>query len=156
MNCHRYNIKEIHWNMPAIDQCEAEVIRALQKSGWRVTHQPFAIKIERSRAGYIYADLRLQRESDSANIIVVEVKCFDSSRTLLEEFYHAVGQYLVYRNALQANQINVSVYLTVPIAVYKEFFLQPLIQSVVKDIHLNVIVIDLDHEEVSQWIISNQ
>ena len=142
--------------MPAIDQCEPQIIRALEKSGWKVTHNPFAIKIERNKAGYIFADLRLEHDTENEHIIIVEVKCFDSSRTILEEFYHAVGQCVVYRNALANNDITTAVYLALPTIAYETFFQKQLIQSVVNDIQLQLIVIDLEKEEVVQWITSNK
>jgi len=142
--------------MPAIDQCEPQVIRALEKSGWTVTHNPFAIKIERDRVGYIFADLRLEHDNDNEHIIIVEVKCFESSRTILEEFYHAVGQCIVYRNALENNNIATKVYLALPTVAYESFFQKQLIQSVLNDIQLQLIVIDLEKEEVVEWITSNR
>ena len=142
--------------MPAIDRCEPQMIRAFQKSGWIVTHQPFAIKVDKTRTGYIFADLRLQRSIDHQSIIVVEVKCFESTRTALDEFYQAVGQYIVYRNALSANQILAPVYLAIPLIAYENFLLGELVQAVLKDIHMDLIVIDLEKEEVVEWIISSR
>ncbi|MCI0709173.1 MAG: XisH family protein [Chloroflexi bacterium] len=137
--------------MPAIDLCEQQVIRALQKDDWLVTQQPVPIRIDKSCAGYIYADLRLRQRQGGQSVIVVEVKCFTSKRTPLEEFYQAVGQYVVYRNALALNDTHIPVYLSVPVQVYQTFFKLPLIQSVINDMQVNLVVIDLDKEEVIQW-----
>lgn len=147
----RYSLKE-SFAMPAIDQCEEQVVRALEKSGWLVTHQPFAIRINKSRAGYVYADLRLRQKTDNQTIIVVEVKCFASTRTQLDEFYQAVGQYVSYRNALTINGMQLPVYLSVPSSVYTTFFQIPLIAAVVADIQIKLVVIDLEKEEITQWI----
>lgn len=138
--------------MPAIDQCEEQVVRALEKSGWLVTHRPFAIRINKSRAGYVYADLRLREEINNQTIIVVEVKCFASSRTQLDEFYQAVGQYMTYRNALAINDIRFPVYLSVPQSVYTTFFQIPLIVAVVAEAQIKLVVVDLGKEEVVEWI----
>ena len=138
--------------MPAIDQCEQQVIRALEKDGWSVTHQPFAIRIDKIRGGYIYADLRLRQKQGDRTVIVVEVKCFASTRTLLDEFYQALGQYVVYRNALIINNMKVAVYLSVPADVYQTFFQKSLMRSVLQDMQVNLVVVDLDKEEFVQWI----
>lgn len=138
--------------MPAIDQCEPQIVEALKKAGWQVTHQPFAIKVQRNRSGYIFADLRLENVQSSDPIIVVEIKCFSSTRTILEEFYQAIGQYLVYRNALESRQSSIPVYLAVPSDAYDNFFRQPLIQSVATDISLRLIVVDLEKEVIIRWI----
>jgi len=100
--------------------------------------------------------LRLEHDTNNEHIIIVEVKCFDSTRTILEEFYHAVGQCIVYRNALVNNNITTQVYLALPSVAYDAFFQKQLIQSVVNDIQLQLIVIDLEKEEVVEWIISNK
>lgn len=138
--------------MPAIDLCEPQVINALQKDGWIVTHQPFAIRIDRKRGGYIYADLRLQNANQSESIIVVEVKCFDSTRTHLEDFYQAIGQCTVYTNALALNNIDTPVFLSIPDTIYQTFFQQTLIQSVIKTMQIQMVVIDLQKEEIVQWV----
>ena len=137
--------------MPAIDRCEEQVVRALEKSGWLITHQPFAIRINKSRAGYVYADLRLRQKTNNQMIIVVEVKCFDSTRTQLDEFYQAVGQYVSYRNALTINDIHLPVYLSVPLSVYTTFFQIPLIVTVINDVGIKLVVVDLEKEEIIQW-----
>ena len=81
--------------MPAQDACEPQIIRALEKAGWQMIARTVPIYLEHKRV--VYADLSLQRERQQ--IIVVEVKCFSEKRPLLDQFYHAVGQYLFYRNA---------------------------------------------------------
>ena len=138
--------------MPALDQCEPQVVRALEKAGWRVTNQPFAIRIDKTRASYIYADLRLTKTKTQETAIVVEVKCFADSRNWLDEFYRAVGQYVAYRIALALNGIAVPIYLAVPFPVYIEFFPKPLIESMMQDVYMNLIVINLETEEIVLWI----
>lgn len=138
--------------MPAIDQCEEQVIRALEKADWLVTHHPFAIRIDKSRAGYVYADLRLRQKTNHQTVIVVEVKCFSSTRTQLDEFYQAAGQYVSYRNALALNEMSMPVFLSVPLSVYETFFQLPLVTAVVNNMEINLVVIDLHKEEVIQWI----
>lgn len=147
----RYSLKESRI-MPAIDQCEEQVIRALEKAGWLVTHQPFAIRINKKRAGYVYADLRLRQKTNNQTIIVIEVKYFASTRTHLDEFYQAVGQYMSYRNALTINDMQLPVYLSVPSSVFTTFFQIPLIAAVVADAQIKLVVIDLEKEEIIQWI----
>jgi hypothetical protein len=137
--------------MPASDQCEPQVIRALQKSGWEVTHQPFALRIDRGRTAYVYADLRLSQIQNQQSLIVVEVNCFGGARTILDELYHAIGQYLVYRQALLMNNIQTPVYLSVPETIYSSTFQSLLIDAVLQDIQIKLIVVDLVNEEVVLW-----
>lgn len=136
--------------MPALDQCEPQVIRALQKAGWIVTHQPLQIRISRDEA--VYADLRLVNPENTSTIIVVEVKCFSSTRSLLDEFYHAIGQYIVYRNALALGGYNIPIYLSVPDDVYNTFFQRRMVQSSISDVKIRIVTINLQREEIVRWI----
>jgi hypothetical protein len=70
----------------------------------------------------------------------------------LDEFYQAVGQYVSYRNALTINGMQLPVYLSVPSSVYTTFFQIPLIAAVVADTQIKLVVIDLEKEEITQWI----
>jgi len=97
-------------------------------------------------------DLRLQKSQTEQTIIVVEVKCFESTRPFLDEFYHAIGQVIVYRNALKLNNIESPVYLAIPAVTFRKFFQQVLIEHVLRDTLVNLVVVDLDKEEIVQWM----
>jgi hypothetical protein len=137
--------------MPAIDQCEPQIIRALQKQGWKVIDRPFAIRIGQGKIGYVYADLRLNHIQNQQSLIVVEVKCFSSTRTVLDEFYQAIGQYMVYRHALKMKDIQTPLYLAIPETIYASFFQNQLIADVLQDTRVKQIVVDLEKEEVVLW-----
>jgi XisH protein len=136
--------------MPAIDQCEPHIIKALEKAGWQVTHHPFPIRISRDEG--VFADLRLRHRDNKRTIIVVEVKCFSEKRSLLDEFYHAVGQYLLYRNILTLSNIDVPLYLSVPSNIHSSFFRRKTIQAVVQDAKIRLIVVDMEQEEIVKWL----
>lgn len=134
--------------MPALDACQPQVIRALEKAGWEIIATTVPIHLEHKRM--VYADLSIRRASQQ--IIVVEVKCFSSNRPLLDEFYHAVGQYLFYRNVLTLRDIRTPIYLTVPLQIYNTLFQRFGVQSTVNDAKIKLIIIDLQTEEVKSWI----
>jgi hypothetical protein len=136
--------------MPAIDVCEPAVIRALEKAGWVVVDHPATIHLGRGKGNFIYADLRLRRHDSNQTIIIAEVKCF--TRGLLDEFYHAVGQYVVYRNVLRLNNIATSVYLALPQHIYDTFFQRAFVQATLDDIHMKLVIVDLEKEEATEWI----
>jgi len=64
---------------------------------------------------------------------VIEVKCFSEKRSVFDEFYHAVGQYLLYRNALILKKIDVPIFLSVPVNIYDTFFQRKTVQAVIED-----------------------
>ncbi|MBK9124900.1 MAG: hypothetical protein IPM16_17525 [Chloroflexi bacterium] len=138
--------------MPAIDYCEPQVIRALNRGGYRVTDQSFALRIDITR-GFVFADLRLVRTTEPlSSIIVVEVKCFPETRTALDELYGAIGQYIVYREAMLFNAVEGTLFLAVPMTVFETLLKRPVLDAAIRETKINLIVVDLEHEEVRQWI----
>ncbi len=136
--------------MPAIDSCEPQIIRALQKAGWDVIDKTLPIQLEPKRV--VYADLRLQHTRDGQQIIVVEIKCFLATRPLLDEFYHAVGQYLFYRDALTLRDIHIPIYLAIPAKIHQTLFQRLSVHTTVRNAKIKLIVVDLVTEEVVSWI----
>jgi hypothetical protein len=70
---------------------------------------------------------------------------------LLDEFYHAVGQYLVYRAMLRLLNLNEELYLSVAQTVHDDMFQRSLIRSVIIDAKIKYVVVDLQHEVVEKW-----
>ncbi len=140
--------------MPARDKCEPQVIRALQKAGWKIVKQHFVIRIGKTRHSKVndavYADLLMQYNQQQ--ILVVEIKCFSGKRPYLDDFYHALGQYLVYRDALRMKIPAYPIYLVMPSEAYDELTNQDSIQRTIKNVKMNLIVMDLDVEEIIAWI----
>jgi hypothetical protein len=103
--------------MPALDSCEAQVLRALQKLGWIIHRKPLILDTHERR---VYADFSLQKRTNGTQnqIIVVEVKCFVDPKYDLIEFYNAVGQYLFYRTLLSSNELPFAIYIAIPENVY--------------------------------------
>lgn len=136
--------------MPAIDECQTQMIRALAKEGWQITHQPFAIRISKTEG--VYADLRLQHHHQEQAIIIVEVKCFPETRSLLDEFYHTIGQYVLYRQALAFKNIQTPLFLAIPRHAFIQLSNRPIMANVINEIHVKIVVVDLADEEVVLWI----
>lgn len=134
--------------MPAIDQCEPQVIAALEKQGWRVTHQPLVLRL--SKLELVYPDLRLEHQESHEIVIVVEVKCFPSE-AWLDEFYSVVGQYLYYREMLRAMGKNDPLFVAVPLEIFHGLFSRQVIKSVVQSIQMKLIVVDVELAEVIEW-----
>jgi hypothetical protein len=136
--------------MPAIDQCEPQVIRAFEKAGWRVVEQPFVIPTADRRM--VFADLRLEHTAvPHQQIIVAEIKCFTSGRNELDEFYGALGQYLVYRTALKLRNYDYPLFLVVPHLIYNDFFQREVVRMTIQDAKISLIVVNLEREEIVVW-----
>jgi XisH protein/XisI protein len=86
--------------MPAKDIYHDAVKQALIKDGWTITADPYILIFEDAE---LYADLAAERPISAqrqGQKIVVEIKSF-VGRSLMYDFYAALGQYIVYRNLIQ-------------------------------------------------------
>lgn len=134
-----------------IDNCEPEVISALQKDGWQVARKPYMVFI---KTRYVYADLGLRRGANhhGEQVVVLEVKCFANPKHDLQELYTAIGQYLFYQTALQYVGDYSPLYLALPTTAYKRFQQDAVIMATLAALGINMVIIDVENEEVDQWL----
>lgn len=137
--------------MPAKDKFHELVKTALQNQGWIITHDPYHIDL-----GFVdfYIDLgaeQLLAATKDNEKIAVEIKTFLAPSTILE-FHTAVGQFINYRIALEYDDPERTLYLAVPLDIYKRFFTYSFIQMVIERNQIPLLVYDTEKEEISQWI----
>jgi hypothetical protein len=133
--------------MPVPDKCHQQVVHALEKQGWTVSPNPYSLD---TPLNYLYVDIEAWRSSEES-VIVVEVKCFPDGTSDMTSLYNAIGQYVVYRSLLRKRKKNRRIYLAVPSGVYQGLF-QQLELDIVNELDIDMIVVDMEHEEVEQWI----
>ena len=136
--------------MPALDSCHPQIVRALEKTGWVVLPKPFTLP---SPINNLFVDIQARRptQNGGSEIIVVEVKCFADDSFDMHELYVAIGQYLVYRDLLQQMTVPRSLYLAIPTKAYYGIF-RPLAAVIMIRNQMQLIVINLDTEEVVEWV----
>jgi hypothetical protein len=136
--------------MPALDSCHLQIVHALEKSGWHVAPNQLGLDTPLNN---LFVDIVAHRsvEIGDQEMIVVEAKCFPKSSSGTTELYVAIGQYLVYRELLIANQIDSPIYLAIPTDAYQTIF-KAIGMSVVTKSAIKLIVIDLEREEIEQWL----
>ncbi|QLE42812.1 fatty-acid oxidation protein subunit alpha [Nostoc sp. C052] len=137
--------------MSARDKFHNVVKLALQKDGWRITHDPLLIRIENITDMYI--DLGAERiiaAEREGQIIAVEVKNFIGTSTI-SEFHTAVGQFINYRYALEEIDSERILYLAVPLNTYNDFLNRPFIKTIIQRSQINLIVYDVETEEITRW-----
>jgi hypothetical protein len=83
--------------------------------------------------------------------IAVEIKSF-LGPSVISDFHIALGQFLNYRLALEAQESDRILYLAVPEETYATFFHLPFGQLAVQRYQLKLIVYDAVQEEIMQWI----
>jgi hypothetical protein len=137
--------------MPAKDLYHDAVRTALIKDGWLITDDPYIIKYEDAE---LYADLAAEQPlaaERQGQRIVVEIKSF-VGKSMMYDFHGALGQYIVYRNLIQLTEPDRTLYLAIDDIVYEDFFRRPSIEVIIRQNQLLLIVVDIDKENILQWI----
>lgn len=137
--------------MPKLDLIHNSVKNALIKDGWSITDDPYIIQYRRT---ILYADLGAERplaaERDGLKI-VVEVKSFIGA-SKIQDLKEALGQYDIYRYLLEETAPDHKLYIAISKVAYKTFFTQDVAQLILNKHQLPVIVVDIETEEITQWI----
>ncbi|MFZ4677667.1 MAG: element excision factor XisH family protein [Nodosilinea sp.] len=137
--------------MPSLDLIHNAVKTALIKDGWLVTDDPYIIEYGRTK---LYADLGAEQPlaaERGGEKIVVEVKSFLGA-SKLQDLKEALGQYDIYNYLLEETAPERRLYIAISSGVYQTFFLQDVIQLILRKHQLPLIVVDLEMEVIEQWI----
>lgn len=135
--------------MPALDNCQTSVIRALEKEGGKVLVAPLYIAVPND-VQHFFMDLCVSVPSHKNPIFVVEIKCFDNPKKITQDWYVALG-HLTYREALELSQLQFTLFLAIPKAIYLRT-LTLTTQSVIQTNRINLLVVDFEEEVVWKWI----
>jgi hypothetical protein len=134
--------------MPQIDRCHTQVENALKKAGWTLIHPPQTLYIE---FRYLLVDIEARREQNGTqkHILFAEVKCFRQNTT--NELFTAIGQYIIYQASLDSENDATPLYLAIPKTAYDTIFTKT-IRAAIQQHRIKLLVVDLEKEEISQWI----
>lgn len=137
--------------MPKLDIIHGAVKNAIMKDGWTITDDPFIIEYKKTK---LYADLAAERPiaaERGGQKIVVEVKSFVGT-SKLQDLKEALGQYDIYLYLLEVTEPDRRLFVVVSEKAYKEFFSQETIQLIINRHGLPLIVVNVEKEEIVQWI----
>lgn len=135
----------------AKDKIHGAVKNALIKDGWTITSDPYTIKTaDFNLEADLAVDHPIGAERDGKKI-VVEVKSF-VGRSLITEFYGALGQYLTYEELIQTVEPDRKLFLTVSDLIFNDFFQLETIKRISQKDRLAILVVNTATEEVVQWI----
>ncbi|MDZ4872459.1 MAG: hypothetical protein CLLPBCKN_001847 [Chroococcidiopsis cubana SAG 39.79] len=137
--------------MPKLDLIHDAVKNALLRDGWSITDDPYVIQYRRTT---LYADLGAERpiaaERDGQKL-VVEAKSFVGA-SKIQDLKEALGQYDIYRYLLEATAPDRKLYIAISTIAYNTFFTQDVIQLILKRHQLPLIIVNIEAEEITQWI----
>jgi hypothetical protein len=137
--------------MPKLDIIHNAVKNALVKDSWTITEDPYVIKYKQTK---LYADLGASRPISAQRAgqkIVVEAKSFIGA-SKLQDLKEALGQYDIYLYLLEETAPDRKLYVAVSLEIYRTFFTQDVIQLILNKHQLPLIVVNLELEEIVQWI----
>jgi hypothetical protein len=137
--------------MAQLDKIHNAVKKALVKDDWTITADPYEIRFKDIR---VYADLAAERPftaERNGEKIVVEAKSF-VGRSSVSEFEKALGQYNLYLSFLEETLPEYKLFLAISDKIKDKFFNKIAIRHVIKRFALRLIVIDLEKEEIVEWI----
>ena len=138
--------------MPAKDIFHDKVRNALIKDGWTITGDPYTLKWDDNEK--LFVDLAAEKlliAQKGKEKIAVEVKTF-IGRSTMQDLYLAIGQFVVYRTAIELSEPDRTLFLAVPMEILHEIFGRPKADFLVKGLNLKLIGFDVDKEEIIEWM----
>lgn len=124
-------------------------MRALEKEGWRISHDPYSLKIGMLR---LFIDLGAERvitAERGTEKIAIEIKSFTDDSPVAA-FHEAIGQYDNYLLALEDEEPERAFFLAIPSPIYEGFFQEPFIQKVIARKSVKLIVYQPETEQL-RW-----
>jgi hypothetical protein len=141
--------------VPARDLYHTAVKAALITDGWQVTHDPYHVAFGGRDA---YIALAAQREARDVVLaaergltrIAVEIKTF-TGPSVLADLQQALGQYVLYRTWMRTSEPERRLYLAVDEETAANVFGAAFGQSVADDLHLGLIVVNVQEQRIVAW-----
>jgi XisH protein len=124
---------------------------ALEKEGWKITHDPLTLRVDAVTDLHIDlgAEMLIAAEKESEKI-AIEIKSF-LSQSAISDFHGAMGQFINYRYALADLDPDRKLYLAVSLTTYEGIFARRFVQSVIERAEVNLIIYDTDKEVIYKW-----
>lgn len=138
--------------MPAKDTYHDAVREALEKDGWKITHDPLRI-VWQGKTMFVDlgAEPIIAAEKEHEQI-AVEIKTF-SNPDAVNDIHPAVGQYIFYRAVLRRIQAKRILYLAVPKTAFESLFdAEQVGEVLLEDEQIRMLIYDPVTKEIVQWL----
>lgn len=127
------------------------VKKALDKDNWKITHDPFRLRVGKKRLAMDLGAERLISAEKGSRKIVVEVKSF-VGRSDVKDLQQALGQYILYHQVLVEQQVGRELYLAVPLRTYQTIFQSELGELLLRNGLIRLLVFDETEEVIVEWV----
>lgn len=131
--------------MPVKDRHHEIVKRALIADGWSIVKEQFLIA---TRTRRLFIDIQAKSRTQSATALI-EVKGFASPVDALAE---ALGQYLLYKYAIDYVGLDVPLFLAVPLSAYQGILSEPIGEYARQVGNIKLLVFDAITGRIVEWI----
>jgi hypothetical protein len=135
----------------ARDKFHQEVRLAVEKEGWNITDDPLYIKLGKIPVQIDLGAEKIIGAEKEGKKIAIEIKTF-GILSFISAFHEAVGQYIVYREALELINQERELYLAIPSNVFEAFGNEVLVKSVFEKNKFNILVYKPINQEILSWI----
>lgn len=128
------------------------VKNALIKAGWKITHDPYSMKIG---SADLFVDLgaeKLLAAEKGSDKIAVEIKSF-LGKSIIAETQDAIGQFIMYQTVMADYESDRILYLAIEEDVFDNYFSEALRDLVRNRLQIKVLIFNLEKEEIVKWLI---
>ncbi|MFN7944232.1 MAG: element excision factor XisH family protein [Blastocatellia bacterium] len=136
--------------MAARDKVHQQVVNALKKDGWTITHDPFKVRWKRRGLQIDPGAERLLAAQKDATRIAVEIKSFVGANDL-EDLYQAIGQFILYRQALRKSDPDRTLFLALTDEIYRQLFADDEGEALRAEEEIRLLVFNRQTEEIVLW-----
>jgi len=138
--------------MPAKDHYHGACVRALEKDGWIITHDPLTVPVGKTDLLIDLGAERVVAAERNGERIAVEIKSF-LRLSVVQDLKEAVGQYILYEGALAESPENVgrTLFLAIREETYDAVFEEAIGQMLLRHSHVRMIVFDPVQEVIIRW-----
>lgn len=137
--------------MPAKDFIHDAVCNALNKDNWTISHENMRVDFEDA---HVYIDIGAERlliAERSHERIAVEVKSFIGP-SAIRDIEQALGQFVVYRTFLRRVDPDRKLLIGISHITFDTIFQSKAIQILIDELSVSLLVVNIDTEEIVQWI----
>ena len=140
--------------MPASDRYHETVVHSLVNAGWTIIKEQYSLVIGQSGDDLRRLYVEIAAQSQTSQIVLIAVKTLENSP--VHQFMTLVGQYLVYRTALNYLGNTTPLYVAISETDYQVIMAHPLWHEVLHQTlrePIPFVIYDPDREELLKWIL---